>query len=174
MDLKFDKLKLDMLTERELWEKHPEFGCFWSDLNNPKGFRLTPEVCIGKVSLELTIDKYLTGVIGIAHGGVAPCILDGMMGWFLISHLGHSGVTSKSVITYKGPLHLGKTYHFEVVLHEGRELAIDSIPLIGRVLSDEGGELVRLESSFFLPNKKQASRILQKDLDPITSKYFRE
>jgi hypothetical protein len=175
MSLDFSKIILDVKQERELWSKHPEFGCFWSDLNNPRGLQLTPTIDPGKVWLDFVVDKYHSGIMGIAHGGVAVTILDGLMGWFLLSHLGRSGVTTKAVTEYYGPLHVGRTYRFQVTLVDGVEPSVKAIPLVGKVIDpDSGKELVKFRADFFLPNRIQAASILQTKLDPIMAKYFPE
>ena len=173
MNLAFNEIVLDLLQERELWSTHPEFGCFWSDLNNPKGLQLTPTIEPGKVSLVFKVDKYHSGIMGIAHGGVPITILDGMMGWFLLSHLGQSGVTTKTTTEYFGPLHVSKDYRFEVTLAEGETPTPKSIPLVGQVFDCASKKLlIKFSAQFFLPNRKQAAAILQKTLDPMLSKYF--
>jgi hypothetical protein len=175
MDFSFNQIVLDVQQERDLWSKHPEFGCFWSDLNNPVGLRLTPTIERGKVWLDFTVGRYHSGIIGIAIGGIPITILDGMMGWFLLSHLGRSGVTTKAVVEYFGPLHVGSTYRFEVTLAEGSTPTFKNIPLVGKVIDQtKNKELIRFNADFFLPNQAQASKILQKNLDPLLSKYFPE
>src|SRR5690554_226194 len=99
MELSFAEIKLDVYKEREGWQQYPEWNCFWSDLRNPQGLRLTPHIDIGRVWLEFTVEKHHSGIMGIIHGGIPFTILDGMMQWLLMSHIGKCGVTTTAEIS---------------------------------------------------------------------------
>ena len=66
----FDAVVVDLFEERERWRQQPDYACFWSSPDNPRGLRLTPHVGPGRVWLRLRIEREHSGIQGIAHGGV--------------------------------------------------------------------------------------------------------
>jgi acyl-coenzyme A thioesterase PaaI-like protein len=171
------KLRLDLIEMRERWRKMPNYGCFWSSPDNSKGFRLTPEIKVGNVSVEMTIDREHSGFPGIAQGGVAFTILDGLMGWYVMSHYGRAGFTTQASVEYSAPLVVGEKYLFQAIQDVESENAPNgTIKLIGQVFHSERKDkpLLQMKASFFLPNRKTAQRVLGIPFGPEIEELFPE
>jgi hypothetical protein len=172
-------IKKDLFKLREEWRKLPEYGCFWSSPDNMRGLRLTPKIEPGLVSVEMTIDREHSGYPGIAHGGIAFTILDGLMSWYLMSHEGRAGFTTQAITTYKGPLKVGKKYSFEVSVDENVPSAKDRTSLIGKVFDvldpcDKRKSLVEIQAQFILPNRALAKQVLGIELGKHGEEFFPE
>lgn len=159
------KLLLDPLQLREQWRRLPSYGCFWSSPDNPRGLRLTPTIELGRVFVEMTIDREHSGFPGIAHGGIAFTILDGLMGWFIMAHEGRAGFTTQSAVQYRAPLLVGRRYLFEALDDTSAKPADGTVSLLGRVfeaVASPGNKdpLLEIKATFFLPNRKTAIRVL--------------
>jgi len=164
------KLLLDLIALRERWREMPDYGCFWSSPDNQRGFRLTPKIEAGKVSVEMTIDREQSGFPGIAHGGVSFTILDGLMGWYVMSHYGRAGLTTNSSIEYSAPLFVGKTYLFQAI--EDSENAFSpkgTVKLVGQVFNANLQEkpLLQMKATFFLPNRKTATLLSSRTFEKL-------
>src|SRR5262249_11869682 len=66
-EYRIDSVVFDILQQREIWRRHPEYACFWSSPDNPRGLRLTPHVEPGRVWLRMRIEREHSGFMGIAH-----------------------------------------------------------------------------------------------------------
>ena len=155
----------------------PTYGCFWSSPDNARGFQLTPEIEPGKVSVEMTVDREQSGFPGIAHGGVAFTILDGLMGWYVMSHYGRAGFTTNSNVEYLAPLLVGKKYFFQAIEDpENASAPKGTVKLIGQVFNEDSREkpLLQMKANFFLPNRKTAKRVLGIPLGPEGEELFPE
>lgn len=173
------KLKLDLFALREKWRKLPDYGCFWSSPDNPKGLQLTPTIEVGKVSVEMLVEREHSGIPGIAHGGIAFTIIDGLMGWYIMSHEGRVGFTTKATTKYFAPLRVGQTYLFEVKSPELPvcESPINSIRLVGTVYQknvtpEQQKPMVQIEAEFILPNRSMAQKILGIELSDELKELF--
>ena len=169
------KLHLDLIALREKWRKMPEYGCFWSSPDNPRGFQLTPTIEEGKLSVEMTVEREHSGFPGIAQGGVAFTILDGLMGWYVMSHYGRAGFTTSANVEYMAPLVVGKRYLFQVTETES-DSSKGTVCLVGHVYHVENREkpCLQMKASFFLPNRKTAQRVLGIPLGPEGEELFPE
>lgn len=174
--MKKPEIKKDVIALRESWRKLPNYGCFWSSPDNPRGLKLTPQIEPGRISVEMEIEREHSGFPGIAHGGIAYTIIDGLMGWYLMAHEGRAGFTIQMTTQYKAPLKVGGRYLFEVKsasegLEEGK------ISLIGRVfgVADQSRtSLVEIQGQFILPNRALAKKILGADLGSHGEELFPE
>lgn len=173
------EIKKDVLALRERWRKRPDYNCFWSGPDNDRGLRLTPTIDAGRVSVDVKIETFHTGFPGIANGGVSFTIIDGLMSWYLMSHLGRSGFTKSSTIEYYLPLHLGKTYRFTVKQEGGNEIqSLDDFKLIGQAYevknANEVSSKARLvmRAGFFIPDRETAKKVLQVELGPEGEELF--
>jgi acyl-coenzyme A thioesterase PaaI-like protein len=168
------KIKKDILKMREEWRKLPDYGCFWSSPDNSRGLKLTPKIELGKVSVEMLIEREHSGIPGIAHGGIAFTIIDGLMGWYIISHEGRAGFTTQATTQYRGPLKVGKKYLFEAVVDQAANPQPGTISMLGRVLNadnpDPKKSLVEIRAQFILPNRDLAKKVLDMDF----GEHFRE
>jgi hypothetical protein len=172
-------IKKDIIALREEWRKLPNYGCFWSSPDNTRGLRLTPKIIPGLASVDMSIEREHSGYPGIAHGGIAYTIIDGLMSWYLMSHEGRAGFTTQTTTTYKGPLKVGKKYSFEVTLDEKAETSQGFVFLIGKAYNaDEAGEtrqsLVEIRAQFILPNRAIAKKVLGLDLGKHGEDLFPE
>jgi acyl-coenzyme A thioesterase PaaI-like protein len=174
---KFQIIK-DVFALRESMRGRSDYGCFWSSPDNERGLRLTPTIEPGRVFLDLKIEVFHSGFPGIANGGVSFTILDGMMGWYLMSHTGRGGFTKTASLNYLAPLHVGKTYRFEVTAEES-ESSADSFKLKGQVFPIKNSvksigsrPLLVMTADFALPNRKTAELILQVPLGPEGEDLF--
>ena len=171
------KLLLDLIALRERWRKMPDYGCFWSSPDNKRGLQLTPKIEPGKISVEMTIDREQSGFPGIAHGGISFTILDGLMGWYVMSHYGRAGLTTSSSIEYSAPLVVGKTYFFQAIEDpENASSPKGTVKLIGQVFNADVQDkpLLQMKATFFLPNRKTAKRVLGIPLGPEGEDLFPE
>lgn len=175
------EIKKDVLALRENWRKRPEYNCFWSGPDNERGLRLTPTIEPGRVFVDLKIETFHSGFPGIANGGVSFTILDGMMSWYLMSHLGRGGFTKTASLSYFAPLHVGKTYRFEVTASSEAEHTIGSFKLTGQVFSIKDSDntistkpLLTVEADFFLPDRKTAEQVLRIPLGSEGEELFPE
>lgn len=173
-------IKKNIIAAREQWRKLPDYGCFWSSPDNEKGFRLTPTVEPGKLWVEMKVERHHSGFPGIAHGGVAFTILDGLMGWFIMAHEGRGGLTTTATTSYKGPLIVGRAYRFEVT-EESSEAGAPGrlVRLVGNVFQADAPEherraLVTMQAQFMLPNRKTAQKILGINLGILGEELFPE
>lgn len=176
--IKCDEIVKDVIALREQWKKRDDWDCFWSSPTNSRGLQLTPQIELGRVFLDLEIEKEHSGNPGICNGGVTFTILDGMMSWFLISHLGRSGFTLGSTIKYFAPLHVGKKYRFLVRAAEKGSRTEQKFDLEGVVFSFNGDQVVtdrpfvHMTAPFILPNREMARKVLQVDLGPEGEELF--
>ena len=170
------ELLLDLLELRERWRKLPNYGCFWSSPDNPRGFRLTPTIQPGRLSVKMTVDREQSGFPGIAHGGVAFTILDGLMGWYVMSHYGRAGLTTHSSVEYMAPLVVGRTYLFVATEDKSKTSEKGTVNLEGQVFfaEDQSKPLLKMKATFFLPNRKTAKRVLGIDLGKEGESLFPE
>ena len=165
-------LKVDMLALREEWRHMPEFSCFWSSPDNPQGLRLTPTINPGHVYVDMVIARHLTGFPGIAHGGIAYTILDGLMSWYLMAHLGRGAVTREATVKYLRPLVEGRSYRFQVREPDGglRWAPDEPVHISGNVVetaaADDPQARVHLliEGEFILPSRRLAERLMGADV----------
>ncbi len=174
---KQSKLQLDLIKLREEWRKMPEYGCYWSSPDNGRGFRLTPTLEDGKVSVEMLIEREHSGFPGIAHGGVAFSVLDGLMGWYVMSHYGRAGFTTSSNVEYIAPLLVGQKYYFQAVEDlVGQTDLRGTVKLLGEVFKADGKgkPLLQMKATFFLPNRNTAKRVLGIPLTPQLEELFPE
>jgi pimeloyl-ACP methyl ester carboxylesterase/acyl-coenzyme A thioesterase PaaI-like protein len=164
----FDRVVFDVAAQRELWRRQPGYGCFFSSPDNPRGLQLTPTTDPGRVWLRLVIDRELSGINGIALGGISFTILDGMMGWLLMSNLGRMGVTSSATIRYLAPLRVGTEYEFEAVPELAATNTKTNIALVARAfpVGSPGETCVELRAQFALPSREAAELILERALYP--------
>ena len=166
------KIKKDLLKLREKWRQNPDYACFWSSPDNPKGLQLTPTIELGRLYVDMKIERHHSGYPGICNGGIPFTIIDGLMSWYLMSHLGRAGFTKEAKINYYRPLSVSRTYRFEVK-HENSESgnALNSFSLKGNVyeLNDDKPKdqkpLLSMKADFFLPNRKIAEQVLGVSLD---------
>ena len=171
------KLLLDLIALRERWRQMPDYGCFWSSPDNQRGFKLTPKIEAGKISVEMTIDREQSGFPGIAHGGIPFTILDGLMGWYVMSHYGRAGLTTNSNIEYSAPLVVGKKYFFQAIEDpENASSPKETVKLMGQVFNADTHDkpLLQMKATFFLPNRKTAKRVLGIPLGPEGEELFPE
>jgi acyl-coenzyme A thioesterase PaaI-like protein len=157
------KLLLDLISLRERWRKMENYGCFWSSPDNHRGFRLTPSIEEGKVSVQMEVEREHSGFPGIAQGGVAFTILDGLMGWYVMSHYGRAGFTTQANVEYMAPLVVGKKYLFQAIEDpENTSLPKGTVKLLGQVFNVDAAEkpLLQMKATFFLPNRKTAQKVL--------------
>lgn len=171
------ELKTDLLQLRELWRQLPNYACWFSSPDNPRGLRLTPVIEPGRLWLELEIDKSFTSFPGIAHGGYSYTILDGLMGWYILAHYGRAGVATQTATFYRAPLLLGRRYRFEAVPDEQAEQVPGWVAMAGRVFDpatdpEHQSALVEIRSRFYLPSREQATRILGIQLEPGAEELF--
>jgi acyl-coenzyme A thioesterase PaaI-like protein len=167
MSITFDKPILNLITERELWRQNPDYNCFWSGPDNVRGLRLTPVIEPGRVSVRMSIHRDHSGVVGISHGGIPFTILDGLMAWLVMSHLGRIAVTTTATVQYVAPLRVGHEYEFEAVPEPLVEQTEGMLQLRGRVypVNDPSSVCVKMKGNFFLLNRVQAAAILGRALD---------
>ncbi|MDP2316714.1 MAG: alpha/beta fold hydrolase [Pseudomonadota bacterium] len=153
---------IDVHRAREAWRKDPEYSCFWSGPDNPRGLRLTPSVEPGRVWVRMRVERDHSGIVGIAHGGIAFTILDGLMGWLVMSHLGRVGVTSSATIRYQAPLRVGEEYEFEAVPERAVVEVDDAVQVTARVfpVGRRDRPCADMHATFFLPNRAHAEHIL--------------
>jgi hypothetical protein len=172
-------IKKDIIALREEWRKLPSYGCFWSSPDNERGLKLTPKIEPGLASVEMTIDREHSGYPGIAHGGIAFTIVDGLMSWYLMSHEGRAGFTTQTTTKYKGPLAVGKRYRFEVTVDQSVPSAPGFSNLIGNayLVNDQAlprQSLVEIKGQFILPNRALAKKVLGFDLGKHGEELFPE
>lgn len=178
--IKSDEIVKDVIQLREKWKMRDDWDCFWSSPTNSRGLQLTPTIEPGKVYLDMKIERHHSGYPGICNGGVSFTILDGMMSWFLMAHLGRSGFTLGSTIKYIGPLHVGKTYRFQVFAPESGSKTEQKFDLEGVVHPIKNSEvqndrpLVHMTAPFFLPNREMAKKVLNIELGPEGEELFPE
>jgi len=174
------QIKKDLIAMREIWRKIPDYGCYWSSPDNSRGLKLTPTIKPGKVSVEMVIDREHSGIPGIAHGGIAFTIIDGLMGWYIMSHEGRAGFTTQATTQYKGPLKVGKNYSFEVILDPNAPTDKQGmISLLGQVFNAGEAEatrrsLVEIRAQFILPNLGLAKKVLGIELNEAFKEWFPE
>jgi acyl-coenzyme A thioesterase PaaI-like protein len=170
------EIKKDPIAMREKWRKLPDYGCLWSSPDNPRGFQLTPTIEPGRLFVEMKVEREHSGFPGIAHGGVAYTVLDGLMGWFVLSHYGRAGVTMRSEVRYFAPLQVGRTYLFQATEPEPGVSAERTVRLIGKVLTsaESGIPLVEVDATFYLPDRAMAKKLLKVDLGPVGEELFPE
>lgn len=172
------ELKLDPLALREKWRELGKYHCFWSGLDNPKGFQLTPSIQPGCLWVDMTIEQHHSGFPGIANGGVAFVLLDGLMSWCVMAHEGRAGFTTGASIHYKAPLVVSNTYRFQV--HPGKKNSAQRTTQVsGEILSLEEPEsnrkpLIKMTGEFFLPDRKTAEAVLGFDLGEEGKEVFPE
>ena len=172
-------IKKDIIALREEWRKLPAYGCFWSSPDNERGLRLTPKIEPGKASVEMTIEREHSGYPGIAHGGIAFTIVDGLMSWYLMSHEGRAGFTTQMTTTYKGPLKVGGRYLFEVTLNQEVQSPAGFVALLGRVYNANDPvtarqPLIEMRGQFILPNRSLAKKVLGIELGKHGEDLFPE
>lgn len=165
------EIKLDVVALREKWRALPNYGCWWSSPDNQKGLQLTPNIEPGRLWVEMQVESHHSGFPGIAHGGLAFTILDGLMGWYIMAHEGRAGFTTNCTVSYKGPLKVGETYTFEAKRDEGAKDE-SQVNLIGIAFQDPGAPLVQVTASFLLPNRELAKKVLRIDLGPEGEELF--
>jgi acyl-coenzyme A thioesterase PaaI-like protein len=173
MAFRFDSIVKDLIDERKKWESIPGYKCFWSGLGNEAGLRLTPVIERRRVWLRTVLEKEYSGIPGIVHGGIPWVIIDGLMGWLVMSHLGRAGVTTNSKLEYKGAVRVGEAYIFEAVPKED-SFESRTVSLVGRVFSESRPEksLLIAEADYFLPSQDQAEKILGFPLTGTAAKMF--
>ncbi len=174
--MKEPEIKLDVLALREEWRKLDNYGCFWSSPDNPRGLRLTPNIEAGRLSVEMEIEREHSGFPGIAHGGIAFTILDGLMGWFIMSHYGRAGFTTNCSTQYKGPLHVGKKYLFQVTVSplEGDGKTVSLVGEVFPAQNTSAKSLVKMTADFMMPSRMIAEKVLQIELGNHGKKLFPE
>lgn len=168
---------LDLIALREKWRKLPNYGCFWSSPDNARGFQLTPTIELGKISVEMTIEREHSGFPGIAQGGVAFTILDGLMGWYVMSHYGRAGFTTQANVEYMAPLVVGQQYLFQAIEDPtNAESPKGTVKVIGQVFNSLSKDkpCVQIKATFFLPNRKTAQRVLGVPLEEAGEELFPE
>lgn len=175
------KIEKDVIAFRERRLKKRNYWCFWSSPDNERGLQLTPIIEPGRLYLDLKIELYHSGFPGIANGGVSFTILDGMMSWYIMSHLGRAGFTKSCTIDYYQPLHVGKTYRFEVIAAPEEAIASGQFNLVGHAFAknSEGvisnaKPLLKMTGTFMLPNRELARRVLQVEFDQESEQMFPE
>ena len=174
----FDKIRRDILRDREKWRTIPGYRGFGSGPDNSQGLRLTPRIELGRVWIRMTIDDAITGYPGIAHGGASFAVLDELMGWLVMSHLGRAGFTTFSTVRYFAPLVAGREYLFQAV-PDGEADLIEyprRVSLRGSVI-EEGRPnmpLIEMRAEMLLASRRLAERILGRSLDPIVAEMFPE
>lgn len=175
------EIKKNVFALREAWRKRPDYNCFWSGPDNERGLRLTPTIEPGRVFVDLKIETFHSGFPGIANGGVSFTILDGMMSWYLMSHLGRGGFTKTASLSYFAPLHVGKTYRFEVTAAEVPNQTPANFKLTGQVFPVKDTDntvgtkpLLVMEADFFLPDRKTAEAVLRTTLGTEGEELFPE
>lgn len=173
-ELDFARVRFDLFAQRELWRRHPEYSCFWSSPDNPRGLQLTPTVEAGRVWLRLHIEREHSGFIGIAHGGVTFTILDGMMGWLIMSHLGRAGVTTSATVKYTAPLHVGREYEFEATAMPGEPQSERRIAVRARAfpVGRPAETCVEIVAEFSLLTREAAEVLLARELDSSELPFF--
>lgn len=164
---RFDRVVFDILAHREIWRWHPDYACFWSSPDNPRGLRLTPQIEPGRVWLRLRIEREHSGFMGLAHGGVPFTILDGMMGWLLMSNLGRAGVTTSANIRYAAPLLVGHEYEFEATPEPGESHTERRTALRARAfpVGRPAETCVEVRAQFSLLRREVAETLLERTLD---------
>jgi acyl-coenzyme A thioesterase PaaI-like protein len=169
------KLVKDVLAMRENWRKRADYGCFWSSPDNPVGLKLTPTIEPGRLFVDMVIDRYRTGFPGIAQGGIAFAILDGLMSWYLMSHLGRGGFTKTAEIAYRRPLKVGTSYRFEVIA-ESVNLTSKEAVLRGDAYETTASKpektCLTMTARFILPSRKLAAMVLGNDLGTDGEELF--
>jgi len=87
-------------------EAHP--GCFICATSHPGGLRLlfVPQGD-GSVAAEFGCDSTYEGYLGVVHGGIVACLLDGAMTNCLFN-LGHLAVTADLRVRFRHPLRTGQ------------------------------------------------------------------
>jgi acyl-coenzyme A thioesterase PaaI-like protein len=165
--------KLDVIALREEWRKLPDYGCWWSSPDNERGLQLTPTIKDGKLSVDMKVERHHSGFPGIAHGGLAYTILDGLMGWWLMAYEGRAGFTTTTTTRYKGPMMVGQTYRLEAE-SKGEKTARGEITLVGRVFSPETPKkiLVEVQADFFMPNLDTAEKVMGLKLGEVEGRIF--
>ncbi len=165
---------IDVHSAREAWRKDPDYSCFWSGPDNPRGLRLTPSVEPGRVWVRMRVERDHSGIVGIAHGGITFTILDGLMGWLVMSHLGRVGVTSSATIRYQAPLRVGEEYEFEAVPERTVVEVDDAVQVVGRAfpVGRPDRSCAEMHATFFLPNRAQAEHILGRPVGTLGDGLF--
>lgn len=173
------ELKLNLIELREKWRKLPDYGCFWSSPDNEKGLKITPIIELGSIKASMMIEREHSGFPGIAHGGIGFSIIDGMMGWYIMSHYGRAGFTTNASIKYYAPLNVGKEYFFVVNELKNAEFDNYKVKLIGKAFNSidaslQGKPLIEVEADFILPNRALASKVLGVEINEELKVLFPE
>jgi hypothetical protein len=129
--------------------------------------------------VDVLIGRLHSGYPGIASGGMSFTVLDGLMGWYLMSHLGRAGFTKTCELQYSRPLHVGKTYRFQVMVPEGGSTEPTNYDLVGLVFPvsdgkepDEAKPFIKMKASFFLPNRAIAKQVMQVPFGEMGEELF--
>jgi pimeloyl-ACP methyl ester carboxylesterase/acyl-coenzyme A thioesterase PaaI-like protein len=172
--LSFREPVFDVLRERELWRQHPDYSCFWSGPDNPRGLRLTPRIEPGRVSVRTTIGRDHSGVVGLAHGGIVFTVLDGVMGWLIMSHLGRLGLTRQAHVEYLAPVHVGQEVEFEAVPDPEVPVTAQHVSVLARAypVGAPDRPCARVRAQFFLPDRSKAEAVLGRTLEGVSANLF--
>ena len=82
-------------------------NCFGCSPRNSHGLRLQFMRTQDGVSARCELDRHLSGMDGIAHGGIVATLLDEASAWALAAHAGRLGFTSDMNIRFTKPVHVG-------------------------------------------------------------------
>ncbi|KAB8039131.1 hypothetical protein GCL60_09760 [Silvanigrella paludirubra] len=135
----------------ETWENKHNYKSYFSSLNNPYGLNAEPKIIDGKFILKYKIEKKHMGIPNFAFGGISFSLLDGLMGWFIMTNYDKIGITLTNTIKYYNPLILNETYIFET--RENKKINNNTISLIGEVKNNDDILCVESKSIFLLKNE---------------------
>lgn len=157
----------DVIRERETWRRHPDYGCFLSSPDNPHGLRLDPTVDRGRVWVRTTFDRDRSGIVGLAHCGVVFTVLEGLMGWLVMSHAGRLGMTTDATIQNLGPVRVGQPYEFEAVPDPDRPNTPSRVHVLARAfpVGEPDRPCAIARAQFFLPSRRRAEALLGRPID---------
>ncbi|MCB9686349.1 MAG: alpha/beta fold hydrolase [Alphaproteobacteria bacterium] len=162
-----DRPVFDVIAERERWRRRPDYRCFLASPDNPRGLQLDPNVDAGRVWVRTTFDRDLSGIVGLAHCGIVFTVLEGLMGWLVMSHAGRLGVTTDAGIRNLAPVRVGVPYELEAVPDPDRPNSASRVHVLARIFPV--GEPDRVcavaHAQFFLPARRHAESLLGRRLD---------
>ena len=168
---------LDVAQLREQWRSVGDYSCFMTSPDNPRGLRLTPTVEPGRATVTLTITPDLSGFPGVAHGGISYTVLDGLMGWYILSHYHRGAFTVETKTRYRKPLMVGKTYLFEVRESPSKSNSDYHLALDGHVYEVIEGKrshshLLTMHATFAFATRSIARHMFKDSIFQLGESFF--